>query len=86
MKPGSLRNRAAIVLAVAPWLALSASVPLTLLKNPQARCLDGTLSGYYHQAASASSSSTKFVLFLEGGGECATQPVRVSQLNTAHGS
>ena len=39
--------------AVAAAVAGADSVPLTLLSAPSARCLDGTLSGYYFQVCLA---------------------------------
>lgn len=52
--------------------AASASAPLVLLTDARATCLDGTLSGLYVEpAAPGSANATKFVIFLEGGGECA---------------
>ena len=51
----------------------NAIAPLTLLTDPKARCLDGTLSGYYIEPATAPENSTKFVIYLEGGGECNKQ-------------
>jgi len=48
---------------------LSSARPLTMLTDPQARCMDGTLSGYYvHKSRNA--SQTNWVLSLQGGGEC----------------
>ena len=49
------------------------SVPLTLLRPaaaPLARCMDGSPGGYYH---AANASSTKWVIDLQGGGECASK-------------
>ena len=45
------------------------SRPLTLLTAPKATCMDGTLSGYYIRH-SKQSAQTKWVLSLQGGGEC----------------
>ena len=50
--------------------ALAAPVPLTKLTDTAARCLDGTLSGYYHRSASAPANASKFIIHLQGGGEC----------------
>lgn len=72
--------RGALIVATAA-VAISAcsagSAPLTKLTDQRAKCMDGTLSGYYYQQSSTSRGSTKWVLFLEGGGECASEQVRV---------
>ena len=47
----------------------SAVKPLKMLTDPAARCMDGTLSGYYI-SPSRNVSQTKWVLMLQGGGEC----------------
>ena len=67
-------------------LAAAGSAPLTMLEAPMARCLDGTLSGFYHQPASDQTVSNKWVIHLQGGGECATQTSCDTALNTALGS
>lgn len=51
--------------------AAAASVSLTLLDKaayPAARCMDGTVAGYY---LAANASSQSWLIELEGGGECA---------------
>ena len=58
----------------------SAQVPLRLLdgsSHPYARCLDGSSAGYYYQPAVVSQkrarskeNRTKWVIYLNGGGEC----------------
>lgn len=75
----------AVLLALAS-LARGANVPLTMLTDPKARCMDGTLSGFYHQPASAPENSTKWVFVLDGGGECTTQAACESHLNDSLGS
>jgi len=61
--------------------------PLTLLTDyPQAKCLDGTPSGYYMQGALDQSSAHKWVIFLEGGGECNTQVACQAATTNALGS
>lgn len=60
---------------------------LKILENAtQARCLDGTVSGYYFEKATQSSDNSKFVFYLQGGGECDNEDACKSQLETAHGS
>jgi len=51
-----------------------------------ARCLDGTPSGYYFEAASAPANVTNWVIFLEGGGACWTYSDCKSRSQTALGS
>ncbi len=60
--------------------------PLTMLTDPLARCLDGTLSGYYHQPAASAADATRWVIFLEGGGECASQTACTDATRTPLGS
>jgi len=43
-----------------------------VVQSKGARCLDGTPSGYYFEAASAPANATNWVFFLEGGGACWT--------------
>jgi len=51
-----------------------------------ARCLDGSVSGYYFEAASATENATKWVFFLEGGGACWTYTDCKQRSLTALGS
>jgi hypothetical protein len=48
----------------------SAVAPLTLLQDPSAKCMDGTPGGFYLRPGSQSS---KWILTLQGGGECVTK-------------
>ena len=61
----------AMLLALLPS-PLLASAPMTPLTDPLARCLDSTLSAYYIEPSSDPVNATKFVIYLEGGGECAS--------------
>ena len=61
------------MLAAALLLSLGASAPLTHLTDPLARCMDGTLGGFYHQPASNASAAAKWIIHLQGGGECTTK-------------
>jgi len=36
------------------------------------KCLDGTQAGYYYATATAAANNTRWAIFLEGGGDCAT--------------
>jgi hypothetical protein len=65
-----------ILTMIAPYSHAGSNVPLTNLTDSKARCLDGTLSGYYYEKASTSRGTNKWVIYLEGGGECTTQTVR----------
>jgi hypothetical protein len=64
--------------------AYAASAPLTLLTDPKARCMDGTLSGFYYQPSLV--NNTKWVLYLQGGGECTTENACKGALNGPLGS
>jgi hypothetical protein len=44
--------------------------PLTKLTDPGARCMDGTLGGFYHQRATNPAEAGKWVIHMQGGGEC----------------
>ena len=49
----------------------NATQPLQLLTGyPQARCMDGTASGFYLHKSRLGAAQTKWVLTLQGGGEC----------------
>ena len=63
-----------------------ASAPLTMLTDPQARCMDGSLSGYYLQPATNASNVHKYLIHIEGGGECTTEAKCKANLNSALGS
>lgn len=67
-----------------------ANVPLTLLDSAKygetARCLDGSMGGYYAQPASAKENSTKWVIYLNGGGECDSEDACKYQTTSALGS
>ena len=45
-------------------------VPLTRLTDASARCMDGTLAGFYHQRATDAASAARWVIHMQGGGEC----------------
>jgi hypothetical protein len=45
-------------------------VPLTKLTDPSAKCMDGTLGGFYHQHAKVEANKAKWVIHMQGGGEC----------------
>ena len=64
----------------------SESVPLTMLSDPKARCLDGTQAGFYAQTAPNDQDSRKWVIYLNGGGECDSQSACTSQTGGSLGS
>jgi hypothetical protein len=76
---GQMRS-AGLVLAILALLGLhstSATLSLYLFTDAQrsalnARCLDGSSSGFYYEAGSGSGASN-WVIFFQGGGECHTQ-------------
>lgn len=77
-----------LLLFLAAASSQSLHAPLTLLdasSAPNARCLDGSQSGYYFLAG-AGANASKFTISLEGGGECVTAASCNAQLTTALGS
>lgn len=75
-----------IVLSCSVVGTWGASVPLTMLSDPKAKCLDGTQAGYYAQFASSATNSTKWVIYLNGGGECDSKDACTSQTTGSLGS
>lgn len=67
--------------------AQAPSAPLTLLPRDTAgRCLDGTVSGYYHLLNSTSVGGRKWTISLFGGGECFDKPSCTAHLRDDLGS
>ena len=62
------------------------NVTLSLLKDPLAKCLDGSQAGYYYQPSSVSKDNKKWVIYLNGGGECDNEHGCIEQTHTALGS
>jgi O-palmitoleoyl-L-serine hydrolase len=76
-----------VVLLSALLPVYSAKVPLTMLSDyPQAKCLDGTNAGFYAQLAPNPEDSLRWVIYLDGGGECDTEDACVYQTESALGS
>lgn len=77
-------------LLVVSWLGLmlveGSKVPLTMLTQSKAKCLDGTQAGYYAQPAGNSADKNKWVIYLNGGGECDTESGCQYQTTGALGS
>jgi hypothetical protein len=48
--------------------------------------MDGTLGAFYWQRAKSTVNATKFVIYLEGGGECATEAACTGAVNGPLGS
>lgn len=67
-------------------VAWAAKVPLTMLKDPKAKCLDGTQAGYYVQPTTTTANKNKWVIYLNGGGECDTKDACQYQTTNALGS
>jgi hypothetical protein len=57
--------------------------PLTRLTDPAARCMDGTLGGFYHQHATEGASAGKWVIHMQGGGECVNSVQCTRRFNTS---
>ena len=68
--------------------ARAGSVPLTLLQDPNAKCLDGTQAGFYYEPAKGTSEAALggWVIHLQGGGECSDESSCAKQLSTSRGS
>ena len=66
-----LRRCAVLVALLVMCRAVAADiVPLTRLTDASARCMDGTLAGFYHQRATDAASAARWVIHMQGGGEC----------------
>lgn len=70
------------------WLTSLAWADLVLekLTVPTARCLDGTPGGFYFRAAPDPSVSTNWMILLQGGGLCVTEPDCKARAKTTLGS
>lgn len=76
--PATLVSASAAVLPVANLFLLDAATG--------ARCLDGSPSGFYFQAALTSEGNSSWVIHLQGGGECASEVSCYARLTSASGS
>jgi O-palmitoleoyl-L-serine hydrolase len=81
-----MRAVLAVLAAAIAVRAYDTVANLTLLTDSGARCMDGTLGGFYYLPAASQKASRKWVINLEGGGECTTQPMCQSRLNGPLGS
>jgi hypothetical protein len=78
-----LRAALSLCAASAAFAAASSVAPLALLPNSTlGRCLDGTPSGFYF----LNQSSTRWVVHLDGGGECNSAASCAPKVATALGS
>lgn len=80
----------AILFSVCVIVTTSASCtgPLTLFpdtSSTQGRCMDGTVAGYYYRPA-LNASSNKWIINLEGGGECVLEADCLARSKTNLGS
>lgn len=78
-----------LVILLVLLVAETNSVPLLLFNSnlyPYARCLDGTPGGFYFQNASLAADSKKYIIYIDGGGECTTEAMCTAQLKTSLGS
>ena len=65
-------------------MAIGGKVPLTLLSDPAAKCMDGTQAGYYYEPSKGGDwAQTGWVIHLQGGGECTDEASCTDQLGTA---
>lgn len=64
------------------------SAPLALLSErfPLAKCLDGSPAAFYFSASDVEQNATKWVIMLQGGGECVTPSACKQRANTSLGS
>eukprot|EP01013_Petalomonas_cantuscygni_P038637 TRINITY_DN6982_c0_g1_i1.p1 TRINITY_DN6982_c0_g1~~TRINITY_DN6982_c0_g1_i1.p1 ORF type:complete len:436 (+),score=63.16 TRINITY_DN6982_c0_g1_i1:48-1355(+) len=80
----------AVVLSSAePFSDPTSSAPLSLLDTntyATARCLDGSPGAYYYRPATSAVNSSKWIIFLQGGGECVTLSSCAGRAETALGS
>eukprot|EP01121_Diplochlamys_sp_Union-15-3_P017327 TRINITY_DN6078_c0_g1_i1.p1 TRINITY_DN6078_c0_g1~~TRINITY_DN6078_c0_g1_i1.p1 ORF type:complete len:373 (+),score=59.43 TRINITY_DN6078_c0_g1_i1:58-1176(+) len=82
-------SRFVVVLFLLSYLTstvLSVSVPLTLLSDVKAKCLDGTQSGYYFLPASDPNQAHNYIIHLQGGGECGNKGSCTGATKSALGS
>ena len=66
--------------------SVNSIISLRKLHDKRARCLDGSVSGYYLEKAVDPSTELKWVLYLNGGGECDTKEGCYSHLQSELGS
>mmetsp|Transcript_9703 Transcript_9703/g.18870 ORF Transcript_9703/g.18870 Transcript_9703/m.18870 type:complete len:456 (-) Transcript_9703:33-1400(-) len=81
--PGAMRG---VMLATLVCLAAGSAVPLEPLDDKNAKCLDGSPGGFYHQPALAADMKRMWVIHLQGGGECSTADECAPRLQSPDGS
>ncbi|KAJ9460099.1 Pectin acetylesterase 3 [Diplonema papillatum] len=77
---------ALLAAAVVPGVALDATLYSLQDIDPLARCMDGTFGAFYLQPNTTAEGGKKFVIHLEGGGECTTEDACKGKLDSALGS
>lgn len=75
-----------LLFSAALTASFAAESNLIRLTDDAARCLDGTLSGYYYQEHPAEEGIDKWVIHLQGGGECDTEETCSGDLTNSLGS
>ena len=76
-----------LLLLVLVAIASAASpANLVMLTDPRARCMDGTYGGFYVQRNTTVRGGTRYVVHLQGGGECATKDACDAELTGPLGS
>ena len=48
-------------------------LPPHLVASLGARCMDGSAGGYYYAKGTTAEGASKFVVYIQGGGECRTR-------------
>ena len=86
-----MKMRVPLSLLFVPGILSQSSVktPLTLFdpeEHPVARCLDGSIGGYYAQQTDSVEDKNKWVIYLNGGGECDNEESCWEQTSNALGS
>jgi hypothetical protein len=83
----AIKGRLSLVVLSSILLAAYASnAPLYMLSDPKAKCLDGTQAGFYAETASDPADKRKWVIYLNGGGECDNESACKAQLTGSLGS
>ena len=76
-----------VIIALMAVVCDARNVTLSMLPDSVgAKCLDGTNAGYYYQPYTSSEGNKKWIIFLNGGGECDNKNGCLQQAQTALGS
>ena len=79
-------NLSWLLFALLPGLVFGLIELTTLNEYENARCLDGTHSGYYYEKSSKFTDRKKWVFYLYGGGECDSEQACTWALSSELGS